>query len=110
MSVLKKKKVGQVGGKVVSITSLHEGICLNGNMKSHAVCAKSLQSCPTLRDPMDYSPPGSSVHIISQARILERVATPSSRGSSQHRDRTVVLTSLEVAGSFFTTSATCCCC
>ena len=33
-----------------------------------------IQSCPTLCDPMDYSPPGSSVHEISQARILERVA------------------------------------
>ena len=32
--------------------------------------AKSLQLCPTLCDPMDYSPPGSSVHGISQARIL----------------------------------------
>ena len=32
---------------------------------------KSLQSCPTVCDPMDYSPPGSSVHEILQARILE---------------------------------------
>ena len=37
------------------------------------------QSCPTLCDPMDYSPPGSSVYGIFQARILEWVATPSSR-------------------------------
>ena len=37
--------------------------------------AKSLQSCPTLCDPMDSSPPGSSVHRILQARILEWVAT-----------------------------------
>ena len=36
--------------------------------------AKLLQSCPTLRDPMDGSPPGSSVHRILQARILEWVA------------------------------------
>ena len=41
-----------------------------------------LQSCPTLCDPMDCSPPGSSVHGILQARILEGVARPSSRGSS----------------------------
>ena len=40
------------------------------------MCAKSLQSCPTLGDPMDCSPPGSSVHGILQARILERVACP----------------------------------
>ena len=44
--------------------------------------AKLLQSCPTLCDPMDYSPPGSSVHGILQARILEWVAMSSSRGSS----------------------------
>ena len=47
-----------------------------------ATCAQSLQLCPTLCDPMDCSPPGSSVHGILQARILEWVAMPSSRGSS----------------------------
>ena len=40
------------------------------------------QLCPTLCDPMDCSPPGSSVHGILQTRILERVAIPFSRGSS----------------------------
>ena len=40
------------------------------------------QLCPTLCDPMDYSWPGSSVHGILQARILEWVAIPFSRGSS----------------------------
>ena len=44
--------------------------------------AKSLQLCLTLCDPMDCSPPGSSVHGILQARILEWVAMPTSRGSS----------------------------
>ena len=39
-----------------------------------AAAAKSLQSCPTLCDPMDCSPPGSSVHRILEARILEWVA------------------------------------
>ena len=53
-------------------------------------CAKSLQSCPALCNPMDCSPPGSSVHEILQARILEWVAMPSSRGSSPARDRTRV--------------------
>ena len=52
--------------------------------------AKSLQPYPTLCDPMDCSPPGSSVHGILQAGILEWVARPSSRGSSQPRDRTCV--------------------
>ena len=46
------------------------------------VYAKSLQSCPTFCDPMDYSPKGSFVHGILQARILEWVAMPSSRGCS----------------------------
>ena len=50
---------------------------------THAsVHAKLLQSCPALCDPMDHSPPGSSVHGILQARILEWVAISSSRGSS----------------------------
>ena len=40
-----------------------------------AAAAKSLQSCPTLCDPMDSSPPGSTVHRILQARILEWVAS-----------------------------------
>ena len=40
----------------------------------HATAAKSLQSCPTLWDPIDCSPPGSSVHGILQTRILKQVA------------------------------------
>ena len=48
------------------------------------------QSCPTLCDPMDCSPPGSSVHGIFQARILERVAISFSRRSSKTRDWTQV--------------------
>ena len=46
------------------------------------------QSCPTLCDPMDCSLPGSSIHGIFQARILEWVAISFSRGSSRPRDRT----------------------
>ena len=45
------------------------------------------QSCLTLRDPTDCSPPGSCVHGILQARILEWVAVSSSRGSSWPRDQ-----------------------
>ena len=41
------------------------------------VCAKLLHMCLTLSDPMDCSPPGSSIHGISQARIPEWVAMPS---------------------------------
>ena len=59
-----------------------------------SICActrvKSLQSCPTICDPMDCSLPGSSVHGILQASILEWVALASSRGSSQPRDWTWV--------------------
>ena len=52
--------------------------------------AKSLQSCPTLCNLMDYSLLGSSVHGILQARILEWVAIFSTRGSSWPRDQTQV--------------------
>ena len=54
------------------------------------VCAKLLQSCLTLCNPMDCSPPGCSIHGILQARILQWVAMPSSRASSQPRDWTCV--------------------
>ena len=51
------------------------------------MCAWSVSwSCPTLCDPMVYSPPGFSVHGIFQARILELVAISSSRGSSRPRN------------------------
>ena len=49
--------------------------------------AKPCQSCPTLCSPVHCSPPGFSVHGILQARILEWVAMPSSRGSSRPRDQ-----------------------
>ena len=49
------------------------------------LCARS---CPTLCDPTDRSPPGSSVHGVPQGRILEWVAISFSKGSSQPRDRT----------------------
>ena len=55
---------------------------------SRGLHAQSLQSPLTLCDPMDCSPPSSSVHRILQARILEWVAMPSSRRSSFPRDRT----------------------
>jgi len=69
----------------------------------YVLCAKLLQSCPTLCSPMDCSPPGSSVHAILQARILEWVAIPLSSRSSQARDRTCVSC---IAGGFFTVWAT----
>ena len=51
------------------------------------VHAKSLQQCPVLCNPMDCSPPGSSVHEILQGRIREWLAMPFSRESSQPRDQ-----------------------
>ena len=59
-------------------------------LNSLPVCVSVAQSCLTLCDSMDCSPPGSSVHGILQARILEWVAIPFSGGSSWHRDRTWV--------------------
>ena len=58
------------------------------------MCVKLLQSCPTMHS----STPGNSVHGILQARILQWVAIPSSRGSSQARDRSQVS---HIAGRFF---------
>ena len=60
-------------------SSVSEGAC---------VCAKLIQPYLILCDRIDYSPRGSSVHGILQARILECVAMPSSRGSSRPRDQT----------------------
>ena len=54
------------------------------------MCAKSLQSCPILCNLIDHGLPGSSVHGILQARILEWVAISFSRGSSWPRDRTLI--------------------
>ena len=61
--------------------------------------AKLLQSYPPLCDPVDCSPPGSSAHGILQARTLEWVAVPSSRGSSRPSGRSHVSC---IAGGFFT--------
>ena len=60
-------------------------------------------SCLTLGGAMNSSPPGSSVHGISQTRILERVAISFSRGSSQSRIEPVSPASPTMAGRFFTT-------
>ena len=70
------------------------------------VHAQSLQSRPILCDPMDRSPPGSSVHGILQARTLGWVAIPFSRRSSQPSDRTRISCVSCTAGRLFTTSFT----
>ena len=65
--------------------------------------SKVAQSCPTLSDPMDCSLPGSSIHGISQARVVEWVAISFSRRSSQPRDWTQVS---HIVGRLFTIWAT----
>ena len=68
----------------------------------HTCCAKSLQSCPTVCDSSDCSPPGFSVHGALQARMLEWVAKPFSRESSRPRVRTSVSCSSCIVSRFFT--------
>ena len=68
-----------------------------------AVLCLVIQSCLTLFDPMDYFLPGSCVHRILQARILEWIAMLCFRGSSQPSDQIQVS---QVAGGFFTVWAT----
>ena len=70
---------------------------------SVCMCAKGLQSCLTLCDPVDCSPPCSSVHGILQASILEWAAMPSSRRLSQLRDQICASRGSCIAGRFFTT-------
>ena len=66
--------------------SLH----IRENQVSGFVVALVAKLCPTLCHPMNCSTPGSSVHGISQTRILVWVAIPFSRGSSQPKDRTCI--------------------
>ena len=72
-------------------------------MTSSVMKLKVTQSCPALSDSMNCSPPGFSVHGILWVRTLEWVAVPSSRGSSQLRDRTQVS---HIADGFSTSWAT----
>ena len=78
-----------------SVDQQHPGTC--------CVNVNVTQLCRILCDPMGHSPPDSSVCGISQAKILEWVAIPFSRGTSQARDQTWVSC---IAGRFFTTKAT----
>ena len=67
--------------------------------------AKLLQWCLTLCNPMHCSPPGSTVHGILQARILELASMLSSRGTSRTRDQTCISCGSCIAGSFFSAEA-----
>ena len=68
-----------------------------------AAAAKSLQSCPTLCDPIDSSPPGSPVPGIPQARTLEWVAISFSRDLPDSGMEAASLLSPALAGGFLTT-------
>ena len=67
---------------LISVIVLFIFLCLFFSSSSSAAAAKSLQSCPTQCDPIDGSPPGSSVHGIFQARVLEWGAIAFSVSSS----------------------------
>ena len=74
-----------------------------GSRRKRPAKVKVTQLCPTLCNPMDCNPPGSSVHGILQTGILKWIAISFSKGSSRPRDRTWVSC---IAGRFFTVSAT----
>ena len=77
--------------------------------KSYKVCflrCQVAQSCPAVCDSMDYSPPGSSVHEILQAKILESVAISSFRGSSNLGIKSTSLMFPTLSGGLFTAGAT----
>ena len=73
---------------------------MDGTQSMPRACVQSLSRVRLFCDPMDCSPPGCSVHEISQARILEWVAISSSGGSS---DSGIEPASPALAGEFFTT-------
>ena len=99
------RTAGQVLGTLIRVSfqnnsSTKESVCV-------CVCVCSVtQSCPTLCDPVDCSPPASSVHGILQARILEWGGAISSSGDFPNPGiKPTSLLSLTLASGFFTTSA-----
>ena len=92
-----KKNMGFLNDYELNVTGPPKKICIFSPYA--CVVAKSLQSCLTLCDPIGCSPPGSSVHGILQARTMEWVAMPFSKGSCWPRDQTWVF---QITGGFFT--------
>ena len=90
LGVLLDKPTGSEATAAPPFPSSSAEILSDGGQGAFAilVCCLVTQSCPTLCDPMDCNLPGFSVHGILQARILEQVAIPFFRGSSQPRDQT----------------------
>ena len=93
----------RVGHESSDLAGIHinsvKALKMNKSRQTLKVNMLVAQSCLILCNPMDCSPPGSSVHGILQARILEWVAMPFSRQSCQPRNRTWVS---YIAGRFFT--------
>ena len=86
------------------LTSQPRGLKLREDWHIYTIDTRCLVTrlCPAACDPMDCSLPGSSVHGILQARVLEWVAISFSRGSSWPRDRTHVSCVSHIRGEFFT--------
>ena len=82
-----------------ALTDFLGKIKLTRSKTSLEVESEVAQSCPTLCNPMDCSLPGSSIHGILQARVLDWVAISFSRGSSPPSDRTHISC---ITGGFFT--------
>ena len=104
ISVLKKAKCSRSRRLEKSQSSLSDAFAIMKRMNSSEVkWSEVAQSCPTLCNPMDYSLPGSSVHGIFQARVLEWVAISFSRVSSWPKDQIQVS---RIAGRRFNLWAT----
>ena len=71
--------------KITCVSHLYLALCFSWAALFPGVSVA--QSCPAVCDPMDCSPPGSSIHGIFPGRVLEWVAMPSSRGSSHPSDQ-----------------------
>ena len=99
----KKKHLPKSLLQIVSLGNLRAASVILNVLVKWSERSEVAQSCPTLCDPVDYSLPGSSVHGILQARILEWVAISFSRGSSRSRDQNQVS---RIADRFFTDWAT----
>ena len=98
--ILEPKKIRSVTVSHVSPSICHQ---VMGPDAVSWSCHEVTQSCLTLCDPMDSSPPGSSIHGIFQATVLDWVAISFSRGSSRPKDQTQVS---HIAGRCFTVWAT----
>ena len=98
----RKKRVGGHCWEQISQTQMLKGAKQAKQMNKLGVKMLVTESCMTLCEPMDYSLPGSSVHGILQARILNWVAMFFSSGSSWPRNRNFISCISCVAGRFFT--------